>query len=57
MCVFQTRVVRYEDLALQSLEVTQKILSFLGLPLNQNVLDFLSAHTVHDQGGVSSTFR
>jgi len=50
-------VVRYEDLALDTLGVSGKILSFLGLPLNQNVQEFLNAHTSHDRGGVSSTCR
>ena len=50
-------MIRYEDLALDVVVTAKSILSFLGLPWNDGVEEFLNSHTANDVGGVSSTFR
>lgn len=50
-------VVRYEDLSLNPYDMTNSILQFYGLPMDEQVQDFLDSHTKLNIGGVSSTFR
>lgn len=42
--------IRYEDLALDLYEVTEKILSFFGLKFNEEVKKFLETHTIESKG-------
>ncbi|XP_063704748.1 carbohydrate sulfotransferase 5 [Culicoides brevitarsis] len=50
-------VIRYEDLSLNPYDMTNRILAFYGLPMDEQVQDFLDSHTKLNIGGVSSTFR
>lgn len=51
------RVVRYEDLSLDTFQGTKDIFDFYGLPFERNVEEFLNSHTKEEKGGTSTTFR
>ncbi len=41
----KVRLVRYEDLSLDTLDTVKKILSFLNLPLHSSVQKYITSHT------------
>ncbi|KAF6212644.1 hypothetical protein GE061_013170 [Apolygus lucorum] len=51
------RAVRYEDISVNPYEGAKKILRFFGREFVPEVRRFLDTHTVHNIGGVSSTYR
>ncbi|XP_017485760.1 PREDICTED: carbohydrate sulfotransferase 4, partial [Rhagoletis zephyria] len=51
------RTLRYEDLSLNTYDMTQEVLQFYGLPFDPLVEEFLDTHTKVNIGGVSSTYR
>lgn len=55
----QFTVLRYEDLCIDPFNITQKILTFYGLPYHNDVKHFLSTHTQlnYEDGDSFSTFR
>lgn len=50
-------VLRYEELALDPIATSHRILKFLRLSATQSVEEFLQSHTNVEVAGVSSTFR
>lgn len=51
------RIVRYEDLALDPMKETEKIMQFFGFPMAWKVKHFLKQHTKANASGDYSTFR
>jgi hypothetical protein len=51
------KVVRYEDLAIESHHQSREILNFYGLPFDEAVKKFLDTHTKANEGDKYSTFR